>query len=497
MSSATRRPDFARVAIHGTAWRYLTFFGGKLMVFISTIVLARLLAKDDFGLVGYAITTISFLDVVSDFGIGAALVYYPDDKRRASTAFWLNLTVRTLLFAASWFLAPLAGIYFRDERVVAVTRALALTFPIDALGDIHGWMLRKRLEFSRTVIPDFLSAVTKGLASIIFAALGFGAWSLVWGQIAGAMASSIVMWFITPWNPSFEFDFGMAKGLLSYGVHIVGVAFLAMLLQNLDYLLVGRYLGAEALGVYTLAYRLPDLVVLQFARILSTVLFPLYTRMRDIPGSLARGFYLTTRYVSLVTLPLGIGLALVAEPFTLVVFTDKWQEAVPVLQSLAIYSMLLSLAYNAGSAYKAEGRPQVLTWLGFVRLVMLFPALWWAVTTAHSIVMVGWMQALVALIGGIINLFAAARLLGLPLRELGDAIFPSVMATAFMVAATLGVLALTASMSPIWQLILGVLAGGIAYIGSLLLFKRSMIVSLVKNLRSSLLRGSDANRANA
>jgi PST family polysaccharide transporter len=475
----------------------LTFFGGKLMVFISTIVLARLLAKDDFGLVGYAITAISFLDVVSDFGIGAALVYYPDDKVRANTAFWLNLSVRTLLFGVAWILAPLAGIYFRDERVVPVTRALAATFPIDALGDIHGWILRKRLEFGRTIVPDFMSAITKGLASIIFAALGFEAWSLVWGQIAGAIASSIAMWFITPWNPSFEFDFGMAKGLLSYGVHIVGVAFLAMLLQNLDYLLVGRYLGAEALGVYTLAYRLPDLVVLQFARILSTVLFPLYTRMRDIPGSLARGFYLTTRYVSLVTLPLGIGLALVAKPFILVAFTDKWVDAIPVLQWLAIYSMLLSLAYNAGSAYKAEGRPQVLTWLSIIRLTMLFPALWWASTSARSIVAVGWMQALVAFIAGGINLFAAARLLGLPLRELGDAIFPAIMAAAFMSAATLGVLALTASMSSLWQLVLSVAAGGIAYVGSLWVFKRDMLLTLIRNLRLALLKGSNENRANA
>ena len=358
-------------------------------------------------------------------------------------------------------------------------------------------MLRKRLDFGRSVIPDFISAFTKGLASIIFAVLGYGAWSLIWGQIAGAVASSVVMWFVTPWRPAFEFDFEKARGLLSYGVHIVGVAILAVFLQNLDYLLVGRYLGSEALGVYTLAFRLPDLVILQFARVLSTVLFPLYARIRDVPGSLARGFYLTTRYVSLVTLPLGIGLALVAKPFTLVVFTEKWQEAIPVLQALAIYSMLTSLAYNAGSAYKAEGRPQVLTWLALIRLTMLFPALWWAVTTMQSIVVTGWMQVLVAFIGGMINLFAAARLLGLPLRELGSAISPSLMAAAFMTVAILGVLALTASSSSIWQLILGVLAGGFAYAGALWLFKREMVISLIKNLRSSLLRGSDANRADA
>lgn len=497
MSSTNRRPDFTRVAIHGTAWRYLTFFGGKLMVFISTIVLARLLAKEDFGLVGYAVTAISFLDVVSDFGIGAALVYYPDDQRRANTAFWLNLSVRTLLFGVAWVLAPVAGMYFRDDRVIPITRALAATFPLDALGDIHGWMLRKRLEFGRTVLPDFLSSITKGAASIIFAALGFEAWSLVWGQIAGAVASSAVMWFITPWSPSREFDVGMAKDLLSYGVHIVGVAFIAMLLQNLDYLLVGRYLGAEALGVYTLAFRLPDLVILQFARILSTVLFPLYTRLRDIPGSLARGFYLTTRYVSLVTLPLGVGLALVAKPFTLVAFTDKWQEAIPVLQWLAIYSTLLSLAYNAGSAYKAEGRPQVLTWLSLIRLAMLFPALWWATTSAQSIVAVGWMQALVALIAGVINLLAAARLLGLPLRQLADALSPALMATAFMIAITLGVQVWTAALSPLWQLTLAVLAGSITYISSLWLFKPDLLDSLIKNLRTSLSKGSNANRTDA
>jgi PST family polysaccharide transporter len=170
-----------------------------------------------------------------------------------------------------------------------------------------------------------------------------------------------------------------------------------------------------------------------------------------------------------------------------VAFTDKWAEAIPVLQWLAIYSMLLSLAYNAGSAYKAEGRPQVLTWLSLVRLAMLFPALWWATTSAQSIVAVGWMQVLVAFVSGVINLLAAARLLGLPLRELGDAIFPSLMATAFMVAITLGVLVWTESLSPLWQLILAVLAGGGTYVGALWLFKRDMIISLIKNLLSALM----------
>lgn len=497
MSESNTQPNFARVAIRGTAWQYVTFFGGKIMVFISTIILARILSKDDFGLVGYAVTTTNFLDVVSDLGIGAALVYYPFDKRRSSTAFWLNLLVRFTLFGFTWLVvAPAAGDYFQDVRVVAVTRILALTFPVDAFGDIHQWTLLKNLSFGRSVIPDFVSAIFKGLVSIILAVVGFGAWSLIWGQVTGAVASVIVLWLISPWRPSLEFDFSMVGGLLKYGVNIVGVALLGTLIQNLDYLLVGRYLGAVLLGVYTLAYRLPDLSILQFARVLSTVLFPLYSKMREIPGSLTRGFYLTTRYVSLVTMPLGVGLALVARPFTLAVFTDKWAEIIPVLQALSIYSMMLSLAFNAGSAYKAEGRPQVLTYLNLFRLVMLFPALWWAVNGAKTLVAVGWMHALVAFIGGSVNLFAAARLLHLSLKDLGEAILPSAVATAIMAAATFGALQLTASMSNWVQLIAGVGIGGLVYIGALWFIKREMVLSLIRNLRSSLLRGLNASGAN-
>jgi lipopolysaccharide exporter len=489
-------PNFARVAIRGTAWQYVTFFGGKFMVFLSTIILARILSKDDFGLVGYAVTTTNFLDVISDFGIGAALVFYSFDRRRASTAFWLNLLVRFSLFVITWIIAPGAGDYFRDIRVVTVIRVLAFTFVTDSLGDIHAWLLRKNLAFGRAVIPDFVSALSKGLSSILFALLGFGAWSLIWGQIMGSVASTIVLWIISPWRPTLEFEPSLVRGLLTYGINIVGVALLGTLIQNLDYLLVGRYLGAEILGVYTLAYRLPDLAILQFARVLSTVLFPLYSKMREIPGSMTRGFYLTTRYVSLVTIPLGIGLALVAKPFTLTVFTDKWQEIIPVMQGLSIYSMMLSLAFNAGSAYKAEGRPQVLTWLNLIRLTMLFPALWWAVNGAGTIVAVGWMHALVAFFGGMINLVAASRLLHLSLRDLFESIFPSALAAACMAVAIAGVLFLTTSSASWVQLVFSILIGASIYIASLWLIKRDMILSLVTTVRSSLLRGVNASGAN-
>jgi len=292
-----------------------------------------------------------------------------------------------------------------------------------------------------------------------------------------------------PWRPSFSFDVPMARSLLNYGYKFVGASVLGTLLVNFDYLLVGRYLGAERLGIYTIAFRLPDLIILQFARTLSTVIFPIYTRMQEETGSMARGFFLTTRYISLITVPLGLGLALIARPFTLVVFTDKWLEAVPVMQAISIYAILFSLAYNAGSAYKAQGRPQVITWLGIIRLIILVPTLWWAVSKANSIVAVGWGQAFVALLSGALNLYVAATLLGLPKRDLWKSIAPSILAGLLMSVVVIAVLQVIPVNMPLVQLIFGVPLGGLTYAASLWFLQRDVVMDASRKLRSAMGRG--------
>jgi len=489
MDSMEERTEFGTAAIHGTAWRYLSYFGGKFMVFLSTIVLARLLAKDDFGVVGYALTAIAFFDVASDLGVAEAVVYYKEDKKHYSTAFWISLGIGVLLFCLSWLLAPLLVIYFRDDRVLDVVRVMALTFPFSALGSTHEALLRKNLAFGRTIIPVFLRAVTKGLLSIILAFLGFGAWSLVWGQLGGTLVSSVLLWVITPWRPSIEFDFASARSLLSYGVKDIGSNFLSMVLLNLDYWLVGRYLGAAALGVYMLAYRLPELLILQFARIISQVIFPIYTRMREVQGDLARGLWKTTAYVSLVTIPLGIGLVLLARPFTLVFLTEKWLDAVPVLQAIALYATFLSLIHNAGSAYKALGNFRAMIWLTVAQLILLIPALWWATTIKGSIVAVGWTHALIAFIGALMGLIVAARMLGLPLRDLFASIWPAFLAGIVMAGVVLFILQITMDMSPLVQLLITVPLGALTYFAALWLTRRELVLEVIQKMKSAFLPG--------
>lgn len=485
MYDSSPRFDLGKATIHGAAWKYLTFFSGKAMILVSTILLARLLLKDDFGLVGYAVTAINFLDIIRDLGIGPAVIYHSEDDRTPTTAFWIGLLFGLVLLGVAWVLAPFIGAYFRDPRVVPVIRALAFTFPISSLGNTHASVLSKKLAFGRSVLPDLLMALTKGVTSIGFAYFGFGAWSLVWGQISGSLISSLTLWFVTPWHPTFFFDLKIARSLINFGVNIVGMDLLSVLLLNLDYLLVGRYLGSEALGAYTLAFRLPDLVILMFARIIGSVIFPVFTHMRDVPGSLGKGFILVARYVSLITVPMGLGLALVARPLTLTLFTDKWSDTIPALQGIALYGMFLSLVYNAGDAYKADGRPQIITWLGLAQLILLFPALWWAVIYAKSIAAVGWMQAAVAFISVVLNLYIASRMLDISISNLVNAFKPAIMAGALM-SIMVAMILFASSSLPSWQqLALGVISGGLTYGLALWILQRQVVLEIVFRMRSA------------
>ena len=485
----TTDTSFAKVTIRGTFWSYLSVYSGKLLVFISTIILARLLSKSDFGVVGYALVVTSFLDALNGLGIGPALIYHEDEPETADTAFWLGLAVGIGLFVITWLAAPLIGDYFNDDRAIAVVRMMVLVYPISALGNVNTIYLSKKLDFKKKFIPEVSYAFSKGLISVLLALLGFGYWSQVWGQVISNGVSVIVSRIVNPWNPSFNFSKKIAKSMLKYGLNIVMLDTLANLLNNADYLFIGRYLGAEALGVYTLGFRIPDMVLTQFARIVSQVIFPVYVKMRDSSEALNRSFAKSLQYVSLITIPIGLGIMLTAEPFVMAFFTDKWIEAVPVIRAIAIYALLLSLFRNAGSFYKAQGRPEILTYLTIVRLIILLPSLWFVLARYQSIVAVAWVQALVAFLSGIISLAVASRMFHIRFGEIMLQFRPGLIGGTVMALAVAGLLALIPNVHPIIQLILAVVTGVIVYIGSLWLQGPQRLKDIYKTIVSAMRGG--------
>ncbi len=480
--------SLTKATIQGTLWAYAATYSGKLLVFISTMVLARMLSEDDFGVAGYALVAIGFLEVAKGLGISSALIYYHDDAERKDTGFWLILGFGIFLFGITWLISPLAGWFFRDPRAVEVTRVLGLSFPLSALSAVHNALLRKELAFSRKFIPELVRSLSKGIVSIVLALMGFGYWSLIIGQLMGTAVSTIAFWRVMPWRPRFRFNAQMTPGLLKYGAGIISIDAMGMFLLNVDYLLIGRFMTAAALGIYTIAFRLPELLIKQFSGTIAQVIFPAYAKMRDDTAMLSRGFLQTMRYVSLITVPLGLGLALTARPFIIVFYSAKWEAAVPVMVAISIYTLLRSLTFNAGDIYKAQGRPGLLTKFSLIQAVFLIPGLYWAVTGPASLEIVGWVQTAVALLGTILNFIVAGKILNTPFRKMAKALQPAMMGGFILAVTVTGVLFLTAQLAPLIQLVISVLSGGAAYIGALFLLQRDVVLTAGRTLHTALVR---------
>lgn len=482
--------DIAKTAVKGAGWTYAAIYSGKLVVFISTILLARLLTKTDYGIVGYALTVIGLLETFKDLGINASFIYHRDD-RVTNTAFWLNIVTGTALFAVIWMLAPFVGEFFQDDRAVDVTRVLALSFPFGSLGATHEALLVRDLAFNRKFLPEFLKAVTKGVVSISLAVLGFGPWSLIAGQLTGTLVAVITFWVIVDWRPTFSFNLNHARSLLRFGLSLVAMNIISVVAQDVDYLLIGRYLGAESMGVYSLAFRLPELVILQFCATIAQVIFPIFTKIRGDEGALQRGFLETSKYVALFTAPIGLGMAMLAEPFVITFFGEKWAEAAPVMAAISLYTFFISLGYNAGDVYKAQGKPILLTYISLFQVTILTPLMFWAVTGPASIVTAGWVQVFVSIVISAVYLSVALRVLKIPPGKLFAALRIPLTPALMMVAVVFGVSLLTHSLAPWLQLILGVLAGGLAYLSFLYLFERETVTRAYGLLRKIILKEDD------
>lgn len=458
-------PDEAalgRTAARAVMWNYLSFASGKFLVLATTAVLARLLTPQEFGIAAFATVAVNWLGVLKDLGLGGAVIQRRDDTEEAAqTAYVLNLAVSALLTGGTFLVAPVVASFFREPLVVPILRVLSFTFLIQALGSIHLVLLRRNLDFRRKLIPDVGQAMIKGIASIAFAVTGFGVWSLVWGTLIGALASSLLAWVVIPWKPRFRMHRRLVRPLMRFGMPLLATDIEAAIWSNLDYVIVGRLLGDTALGVYTLAYRLPEMLILSVWRVLGAAIFPFFSSIQQLPDLLRKGFLATIRYSQIVVVPLCVGLFITAGPAVEVLFGEQWRGAIPVLRLLAVFALVGSIGVNIGDVYKAIGRPDILAKLAFVELVLLTPAL--ILGARHGLIGVGAAHAVVASIDTVIRLTVARHFVGVTFRDIGRQLLPSLKAGAALAVAATGAGWAASAAGPAVSLAAAVVTGAAAY----------------------------------
>jgi PST family polysaccharide transporter len=438
----------ARRILHGLFWASSSFVLGKLLVFASIVVLARLLAPQAFGAMALAMAAILVLEIFGTMGLTSALIFEEADVDAAARiCFWITVTTSVIETIVGWYGAPVLARFFNQPDLAPMLRALSLSLVIMALGNTHDTLLRRKLSFRRKLLPDLGMAAMKGGAGVVLAFLGWGVWSLIWGQVLACAVGTLLLWWVMPWRPGWpgHWDRRVARRMFGYAGHIYLIDTSSVLLTNFDTLTIGRMLSETWLGFYTLAFRIPEVLLLSVLNVVTRVVFPAFSRLQNERATLRDTVMETVRYTTLLTVPIAAGMAVLARPIILGVYGWHWGPSVPVLEILALYAGIRCLTHHFGDAYKAIGRPDVLTKTTIAWWVLLPPDL---ILGAHwgGIVGVAWGQVVTRVAMTLLHVYLIARYLKVMPKDLWRCFAPCVEATGAMC----GVLLLVRDRLAVW-----------------------------------------------
>ncbi|MGH7559297.1 MAG: lipopolysaccharide biosynthesis protein [Gemmatimonadota bacterium] len=454
-------PLYKRVMSAGL-WNVFLRGTMRSLGFVRNVVLARLLAPDDFGLFGITLVVISMLERFSSSGMQSAVIQKRESVEGYLDTLWTIQVLRRIVLGIGLFLgAPLIASFFDEPRVTELFRVVGVIVVFSGLLSPGMLLFRRELEAKPQFIQGFAVKAVDLSVSIVLALLFRNVWALMGGSVAGAVTRIVLSYQLHPYRPRLSFDWQRAREMWNYGRWVFLYQILFFLTYRGDNLIIGKFLGARALGIYMLAYSIAELVTMELGNMLGGVAFPAYSRIQEQVERVRRAYLTTVDFVASITVPVGVVLCLFAEPITSVVLGERWLEAASVLPYLAVAGSARALAWTGTALYNAMGQPAFSFRMSLVSVgvtyALIFPL----------IPAMGLRGVALAIAAGQLSQFLpyavyTRRTLGVGLGELGRQLLPA-LALGGVVGAVLAMVR-TQSMPDVLHLVVGLGAAAGAYL---------------------------------
>ncbi len=474
------------VAVRGVLWVGGDQVGRRIIDQGFAIILARLLAPRDFGILALAAVFTGLLRMFGNMGLGASIVQRKEvDDEYLSTAFWANLIAGVTLTAIAAAAGKLVGRWVHEPMVGLVLIVLSLRFLITAGAATQLAIIMRRMDYRTLSLRSMISTVIGGVVGVTMAYRGMGVWSLVAQELTMIAFGTVLLYRATHWRPRLQFSWAKFRDLWSFGGQLQLSSLFNYLVRNMDNLLVGRFLGSTALGFYALGYTM-FLAPLNDVGLLNRVMFSALSRVQDDETRLKRGFLRVTEYATMAVLPMMVGLSLVAPLAISVLFGSKWLPSVPVVRLLTLAGFLQLLMTFAPTALQSAGRVDLRLQLSFLSVVLYLPAFGIGLRWGIAGVAAGYLVA-TAVLAPILFRFVA-RVMGLTLREVWRVVYPSVVSCAAMaavVAPTMYALGHVGRLPSVIILALLVTVGAAVYFGVLWALRPQAITGLIRSVREA------------
>lgn len=366
-------------------WVFLLRIVQQLFNLIRLVILARILAPHDFGLMGIALLTMATLETFSQTGFQSALIQKKDNIESYLNAAWTVLVLRGFfLFTILYLVAPYAAILFNAPEAKPIIQVLSLSFLLQSFANIGVIYFQKELEFNKQFIHQLSGTLADFVVAISAVLILRNVWALVFGLLAGNVARCFVSYLVHPYRPHLSSDLWKAKKLFGFGRWILGSSILIFLLTQGDDIFVGKLLGVAALGFYQMAYRISNMPATEITHVISQVTFPAYSKLQDDIPKLREAYLKVLQLTAFLSFPIAGLIFILAPDFTKIFLGSKWMPMVPVMQLLCIFGITRMINATTGPVFQGIGKANISTF-GSVFQLIIFTAIIYPLTSRWGI----------------------------------------------------------------------------------------------------------------
>jgi len=476
----------------GTLWLAAARMSSIILGLARTIILARLLAPSDFGMIGIALLAIAVLESFSQSGFERALIQRRKDIKEFLDTVWTVSALRgVFLFAILFFGAPFIAGFFSSPTASLVLKVMAVSFILRGLTNIGVVYFKKDMVFSKQFLYQLSEVITVICVSIPLAFILRNVWALVWGTIAGSLVRLVVSYAIHPYRPGLNFHLRMARELFGFGKWIYGSTILVFLITYGDNALVGKVLGITALGFYVMAYRLSNLPTTEIAQVVSQVTFPAFSKIQTDLGRVKGAYLRVLQLVTFISLPLAAAVFVLSQPFVELFLGDKWMPMIGALKLLCVAGVLRAIQNTFGGVFSGIGKPEIVTKIAALNMgllaLIIYPAtIKFAIAGTSAAVVISFF---VSVCYGVRQV---RRVLGIPYSEFGKVIIIPVIGVLIFVLVVTVIQLFPSYRVNIWSFFSLTAASIIIYLGAILLLGRLCDYDL-KELAMLLAKGIKLN----
>jgi O-antigen/teichoic acid export membrane protein len=335
----------------------------QLLAFVTTVLVARILAPADYGVMALASAFIGAANTLAEMGLGRAIIQFRDlTKRELDTCFWITMALASIGYAVLSLGARIIAHWFSIPQLAEVLPILALVLPLTACSVVSDSLLRQRLALDRISQAEIVGGLTTLPVVLSCAFAGLGVWALVIGAVLYPGLRSIIIFALAPWRPGFRIGGPRAKDVLHFSLTTLGANILWSLGEQADLVVIGKITGQATTGLYSMGKQLALLPGQKMSSIVNTLNSPIMAELQTNIDAMRVAFYRTVRLTAAITLPVSTGMMLVADELVAILLGPQWAPMVPVLRLLCLYAAVRSIDALQAPVLYARYRERLMLW---------------------------------------------------------------------------------------------------------------------------------------